>query len=173
MYNTKDLIVMLQELEATMNSLVDKVFVEYIPLTVFSPHNLGSPVYWLQEIQHAYHTNALLIKMLLAQAQANGVDLLVDTNALENEFLLKQIAVSEQTALSRPASDFIRRNTTLGKIGAVTTVTVSDPKALKVWTHSSHRSPKNSSGIAVEDFSPKLLLLSLPFPLFSLDGLGA
>jgi len=44
-----------------------------------------------QEIQHAYHTNALLIKMLLAQAQAQGVELLVDTNALENEFLLKQV----------------------------------------------------------------------------------
>ena len=70
--------------------------------------------------------------MLLAQAQANGVDLLVDTNTLENEFLLKQIAVSEQTALSRPASDFIRRNNTLGRIGGVTTVTVSDPKASKV-----------------------------------------
>ena len=88
---------MLQELEATMNNLVDKArgqryrghatgLCRNLKLIWFSP--MPS---LLQEIQHAYHTNALLIKMLLSQAQANGVDLLVDTNALENEFLLKQV----------------------------------------------------------------------------------
>lgn len=46
----------------------------------------------------------------------------MDTNALENEFLLKQIAHSEATALSRPASDFVRRNTQLSKIGTVATI---------------------------------------------------
>ena len=94
--------------------------------------NRANAIPYPQEIQHAYHTNALLIKMLLSQAQANGMELLVDTNALENEFLLKQIAASELTALSRPASDFVRRNTQLGRIGAVTTISVEDPKASKV-----------------------------------------
>lgn len=75
--------------------------------------------YKLQEIQHAYHTNALLVKILLSQAQANGVDLSVDTNTLENEFLLKTIANSESIALGRPASDFVKRNTQLGKIAAI------------------------------------------------------
>ena len=78
--------------------------------------------------------------MLLSQAQANGMELLVDTNALENEFLLKQIAASELTALSRPASDFVRRNTQLGRIGAVTTISVEDPKASKVGPQSPHQS---------------------------------
>ncbi len=43
-----------------------------------------------QEIQNANHTNALLVKILLSQAQAQGLELAVDTNSLENEFLLKQ-----------------------------------------------------------------------------------
>lgn len=79
-----------------------------------------------QEIQHAYHTNALLVKILLSQAQANGLNLEVDTAKLENEFLLKQIATSEEVALSRPASDFIRRGGALGKLGGISTVTVQD-----------------------------------------------
>ncbi len=79
-----------------------------------------------QEVQHAYHTNALLVKMLLTQAQANGLELHVDTNQLENEFLLKTIANSENVALSRPASDFVRRNAQLSKLGTVATVSVQD-----------------------------------------------
>ncbi len=55
----------------------------------------------------------------------------MDTNALENEFLLKQIAASELTAIGRPASDFVRRNNNLGKIGSVSVV-VRDPTAAKV-----------------------------------------
>lgn len=62
----------------------------------------------LQEIQHAYHTNALLVKILLNQAQANGLQFHVDTNALENEFLLKTIMTSETTALSRYLSEHHR-----------------------------------------------------------------
>lgn len=50
----------------------------------------------------------------------------MDTNQLENEFLLKAIAHSEATALSRPASDFVRRNAQLGKLGTVATLTVTD-----------------------------------------------
>lgn len=61
-----------------------------------------------QEIQHAYHTNALLVKILLNQAQANGLEFHVDTNALENEFLLKTIMTSETTALSRYLSEHHR-----------------------------------------------------------------
>jgi leucine zipper transcription factor-like protein 1 len=80
----------------------------------------------LQEIQHAYHTNALLVKILLSQAQANGLNLEVDTAKLENEFLLKQIATSEEVALSRPASDFVRRGGALGKLGGVSTIAVQD-----------------------------------------------
>ena len=49
----------------------------------------------VQEIQNAYHTNALLVKILLSQAQAQGLELLVDTNQLENEFLLKQVCRHE------------------------------------------------------------------------------
>lgn len=95
MYNTKDLIVMLEEMSSTMNNLVDKVRrgwwngfgISQWTSLLKRLHGCVPP----QEIQHAYHTNALLIKMLLAQAQAQGVELLVDTNALENEFLLKQV----------------------------------------------------------------------------------
>lgn len=45
-----------------------------------------------QEIQHAYHSNGLLIKLLIDQAENNGVRLRVDTNNLENEVLLKQVS---------------------------------------------------------------------------------
>jgi leucine zipper transcription factor-like protein 1 len=90
MYNYEDMFSMFSDLSADQRRLVDK------------------------EIQHAYHTNALLVKIMLSEAQANGLSLALDTNALENEFLLKQIAVSEQTALGRPASDFVRRSSGLG-----------------------------------------------------------
>lgn len=102
MYNYKELQALFKEMEAEVQTLVDK------------------------EIQHAYHTNALLVKMLLAQAQANGLELHVDTNQLENEFLLRTIANSENVALSRPASDFVRRNAQLSKLGTVATVSVQD-----------------------------------------------
>lgn len=36
-----------------------------------------------------------------SHAQVNGLELQVDTNALENEFLLKKMASSETEALSR------------------------------------------------------------------------
>jgi len=107
MYNYTDIKGLLDDMSVAMKNLVDK------------------------EIQHAYHTNALLVKILLSQAQANGLELQVDTNTLENEFLLKQIAASEATAVSRPASDFVRRNTQLGKIGTVSTINMSDPKTAK------------------------------------------
>mmetsp|Transcript_8024 Transcript_8024/g.15585 ORF Transcript_8024/g.15585 Transcript_8024/m.15585 type:complete len:326 (-) Transcript_8024:543-1520(-) len=84
-----------------------------------------------KEIQNAYHTNALLIKILLSQAQAQGVELIVDTAQLENEFLIKQIGATETTALNRPASDFIRRNAQLGRIGTVATVATQDPALIK------------------------------------------
>ena len=64
-------------------------------------HTFPSSSAPVQEIQHAYHTNALLVKILLSEAQAGGLELHVDTNQLENEFLLRQIAHSEDTALSR------------------------------------------------------------------------
>eukprot|EP00955_Chlamydomonas_euryale_P097682 365091-Chlamydomonas_euryale.AAC.12 len=77
MYNAQDVTNMFSDLAGETRALVDR------------------------EIQHAYHTNALLVKMLLSQAQAAGASLLVDTNALENEFLLKQMAATEVAALSR------------------------------------------------------------------------
>uniref|UniRef100_A0A7R9Z355 Leucine zipper transcription factor-like protein 1 n=1 Tax=Chlamydomonas euryale TaxID=1486919 RepID=A0A7R9Z355_9CHLO len=104
MYNAQDVTNMFSDLAGETRALVDR------------------------EIQHAYHTNALLVKMLLSQAQAAGASLLVDTNALENEFLLKQMAATEVAALSRPASDFVRRGAGLGKINTVQ-VPVQDTKA--------------------------------------------
>jgi hypothetical protein len=61
---------------------------------------------FLQEIQNAYHTNALLVKILLSQAQTQSADLFVDTNALENELLLRQVGTEaggeqRQTATAR------------------------------------------------------------------------
>ncbi|EFJ49393.1 hypothetical protein VOLCADRAFT_89775 [Volvox carteri f. nagariensis] len=104
MYSYKEVIQLFQELEQETKQLVDK------------------------EIQNAYHANALLVKILLSQAQSQGSDLFVDTHALENEFLLKQISSSEVTALSRPASDFLqRKNAALGKLGAVATMVTQDP----------------------------------------------
>mmetsp|Transcript_35099 Transcript_35099/g.78132 ORF Transcript_35099/g.78132 Transcript_35099/m.78132 type:complete len:331 (+) Transcript_35099:74-1066(+) len=107
MYNYQDLVNMFGEMSDETRALVDK------------------------EIQHAYHTNALLVKILLYQAQVNGLELHVDTNQLENEFLLKTIASSERTALTRPATDFVRRNAQLSKIGTVATVGYEDPKMKK------------------------------------------
>nr|BCL66246.1 hypothetical protein [Volvox reticuliferus] len=107
MYSYKDLSQIFQELEQEAKQLIDR------------------------EIQNAYHTNALLVKILLSQAQAQGVNLFVDTHALENELLLKQISASEVTALSRSASDFLRRNITLGKLGTVATVTTQDLALIK------------------------------------------
>ncbi|GLC50648.1 hypothetical protein PLESTB_000403000 [Pleodorina starrii] len=107
MYSYKELSQIFQDLEQETKQLIDK------------------------EIQNAYHTNALLVKILLSQAQAQGADLAVDTNALENELLLKQISSSEATALSRPASDFLRRNSKLGRLGTVATVATQDPALVK------------------------------------------
>ncbi|GLI62895.1 hypothetical protein VaNZ11_005715 [Volvox africanus] len=107
LYSYKDLSQIFQELGQEAKQLIDK------------------------EIQNAYHTNALLVKILLSQAQAQGVDLFVDTHALENELLLKQISASEATALARSASDFLQRNITLGKLGTVATVTTQDPALIK------------------------------------------
>ncbi|PNH07479.1 Leucine zipper transcription factor-like protein 1 [Tetrabaena socialis] len=107
MYNFKELAQMFDDLEQETRQLMDK------------------------EIQNAYHANALLVKILLSQAQVHGAELMVDTNSLENEFLLKQISSSETTALSRPASDFVRRNTQLGRMGTVATVSTQDPALIK------------------------------------------
>lgn len=84
-----------------------------------------------KEMENAYHTNALLVRLLLVQAQCFGMELAVDTTQLENEFLLKQIKSSETTALSRPASDFVKKNNQLNKIGTVGTIAVQDPKLVK------------------------------------------
>mmetsp|Transcript_19308 Transcript_19308/g.33336 ORF Transcript_19308/g.33336 Transcript_19308/m.33336 type:complete len:327 (-) Transcript_19308:235-1215(-) len=107
MYNFKDLMALFVEMELEVQQLVDK------------------------EIQHAYHTNALLMKILLSQAQAGGLELYVDTNQLENELLLRAVAKSESVALARPASDFARRNAQLSKLGSVATITVQDGVAAK------------------------------------------
>ena len=40
---------------------------------------------YAQECAHAYHISGLLVKLLLSQAQANGLELQVDTHALESE----------------------------------------------------------------------------------------
>jgi hypothetical protein len=60
----------------------------------------------LQEVENAYHSCALLVKLQLVEAQRAGSSISVDTNQLENEALLQQIRACEQAALSRPAADF-------------------------------------------------------------------
>ncbi|KAL6755414.1 hypothetical protein V8C86DRAFT_3137777 [Haematococcus lacustris] len=107
MYNFKEVSALFSKLEEEVRQLVDK------------------------EIQHAYHTNALLVKLLLSEGQIHDVHLVVDTAKLENEFLLRQIANSEEKALSRPASDFVRRNVQLDKIGSIATVTLPDAGLMK------------------------------------------
>lgn len=84
-----------------------------------------------KEFENAYHTSGLLVRLLLVQAQCYGMELAVDTTQLENEFLLKQIKSSETTAISRPASDFVKKNNQLNKIGTVGTIAVQDPKLVK------------------------------------------
>jgi len=61
----------------------------------------------LQEIDSAYHSSALLVKLQLLQAQEAGVAIAIDTAVLESEMLLQQIKACESVALSRPASDFV------------------------------------------------------------------
>ncbi len=39
-----------------------------------------------QECAHAYHISGLLVKLLLSQAQTNGLEFQVDTHALESEW---------------------------------------------------------------------------------------
>jgi hypothetical protein len=63
-------------------------------------------MYCLQEVENAYHSCALLVKLQLVEAQRAGSSISVDTNQLENEALLQQIRACEQAALSRPAADF-------------------------------------------------------------------
>lgn len=66
------------------------------------------------------------MKLLLLQAQQSGTLLAVDTNQLENELMLRDIAASESLAVSRPASDFMRKGP-LRALGAVATISVQDP----------------------------------------------
>jgi hypothetical protein len=65
----------------------------------------------LQEVENAYHSCALLIKLQLVEAQRADATLTVDTNQLENESLLQQIRACEQAALLRPATDFAAKRT--------------------------------------------------------------
>eukprot|EP00775_Hariotina_reticulata_P005051 gene5051-5292_t len=67
-----------------------------------------------QEIDSAYHSSALLVKLQLLQAQQAGVAIAIDTAVLESEMLLQQIKACESAALSRPASDFVVKRGTLG-----------------------------------------------------------
>lgn len=60
----------------------------------------------LQEVENAYHSCALLVKLQLVEAQRAGASITIDTNQLENEALLQQIRAREQAALLRPAADF-------------------------------------------------------------------
>ncbi|KAJ9511962.1 hypothetical protein QJQ45_004452 [Haematococcus lacustris] len=114
MYNFKEVSALFSKLEEEVRQLVDKASGAFVI-----------------EIQHAYHTNALLVKLLLSEGQIHDVHLVVDTAKLENEFLLRQIANSEEKALSRPASDFVRRNVQLDKIGSIATVTLPDAGLMK------------------------------------------
>ncbi|KAF5835455.1 hypothetical protein DUNSADRAFT_7344 [Dunaliella salina] len=82
MYNHQDAVALFEEMKEEVRALVDK------------------------EIQHAYHTNGLLIKLLISQAEARGVKIAVDTNSLENEVLLRQVAKSELEALGKKPADF-------------------------------------------------------------------
>ena len=70
----------------------------------------------LQETENAYHSSALLVKLLLLQAQGAGSSLGVDTSQLENELMLRDIKATEAVALSRPAADFQQR-AGLGALG--------------------------------------------------------
>mmetsp|Transcript_25456 Transcript_25456/g.69131 ORF Transcript_25456/g.69131 Transcript_25456/m.69131 type:complete len:324 (-) Transcript_25456:2458-3429(-) len=82
MYNHQEAVALFEEMKEEVRALVDK------------------------EIQHAYHTNGLLIKLLISQAEASGVKIAVDTNSLENEVLLRQVAKSELEALGKKPADF-------------------------------------------------------------------
>ncbi len=79
------------------------------------------PAHRLQEVENAYHSSALLVKLLLLQAQQAGASLGVDPNQLDNELMLKQIASSETMALSRPAAAFAKKAGALGKLGSAPT----------------------------------------------------
>lgn len=77
-----------------------------------------------QEVQNAYHTNALLVKLLLNQAQAHGCSLTVEAAKLENELLLKEMKEMERLALAKSAADFNREL-------SVKAVAVQDPRLLQ------------------------------------------
>jgi hypothetical protein len=62
-----------------------------------------------QEVMNAYHCSALLVKLLMQQAEAAGVTLSVDTNTLENELLLKEISGLETAAAAKPASYYAKK----------------------------------------------------------------
>ena len=60
----------------------------------------------------------LLLKLLCQQAENAGLQLVVNTNSLENEAFMKQIATAEVSASSKPASAFARKAQLLDRIAA-------------------------------------------------------
>eukprot|EP00238_Polyblepharides_amylifera_P014346 CAMPEP_0196587034 /NCGR_PEP_ID=MMETSP1081-20130531/56218_1 /TAXON_ID=36882 /ORGANISM="Pyramimonas amylifera, Strain CCMP720" /LENGTH=324 /DNA_ID=CAMNT_0041909099 /DNA_START=61 /DNA_END=1035 /DNA_ORIENTATION=+ len=77
-----------------------------------------------KELTNSAHSSALLLRLLFHQAESGGLELAVDTNKLENEFLLSEVKKTEELALSKPASAFLAKKTNLSKISA----SVTDPK---------------------------------------------
>ncbi|WIA19164.1 hypothetical protein OEZ85_003810 [Tetradesmus obliquus] len=88
--------------------------------------------YIKKEVENAYHSCALLVKLQLVEAQRAGASITIDTNQLENEALLQQIRAREQAALLRPAADFAaKRAGVLGGLGSAGVKTVADPAVLQ------------------------------------------
>mmetsp|Transcript_20269 Transcript_20269/g.24214 ORF Transcript_20269/g.24214 Transcript_20269/m.24214 type:complete len:325 (+) Transcript_20269:106-1080(+) len=69
-----------------------------------------------KELAHASHTSGLLLRLLFLQAEASGLELEVDTNALENEALIAKIKDSEKSALEKTPSDFVKKANRLKKV---------------------------------------------------------
>ncbi|PRP76906.1 leucine zipper transcription factor-like protein 1-like [Planoprotostelium fungivorum] len=54
-----------------------------------------------EELLHVSHTTSLLLRNMFSQAETIMFDLFVDTNSLENERMLKEIATFEEASIQR------------------------------------------------------------------------
>lgn len=81
-----------------------------------------------KEFTNEAYCSALLLRLLFIQAEGSGLELSVDTNALENEMLLGEIENSEKAALSKPASAFVKKASKLQK---VTGGSGTDPRIIR------------------------------------------
>mmetsp|Transcript_38291 Transcript_38291/g.108259 ORF Transcript_38291/g.108259 Transcript_38291/m.108259 type:complete len:329 (-) Transcript_38291:144-1130(-) len=80
------------------------------------------------ELENSSYSSGLLLRLLFQQAEMADLLMAADTNELENEYLLKQIADSAAEALKKPASAFAQKPQRLSKLGSEK---VSDARVLK------------------------------------------